>query len=67
MIQIFNSLGQMVKVADLSLKPQEVSQTPEGEANNFKLDVSDLPNGVYFLLLRSNNVNTVSKRIIISR
>jgi hypothetical protein len=56
-IEVINQLGQVVKTSEITINGQE---------SVFRLDVSDLNNGMYFLVAHNNNT-TATTRIIINR
>ena len=56
-IEVINQLGQVVKTSEITVNNQE---------SIFRLDVSDLNNGMYFLVAH-NNENTTTTRLIINR
>lgn len=51
-LKILNNLGQIVR---------------EEELTNNSINIKDLPNGIYFINLKSNKPGTVNKRFIINR
>lgn len=55
-VSIYNSLGQELKTF-----------APETMSDDVKINVSDLPNGIYILQLSSNNNRLTGKRFIINR
>jgi len=56
-IEVINQLGQVVKTAET---------TVESMFSEYRLDVSDLQHGIYFLSVRNNDISK-STRIIINR
>ncbi len=56
-IEVINQLGQVVKTSEITVNNQE---------SVIRLDVSDLNNGMYFLVAH-NNDNTTTTRLIINR
>jgi len=55
-VRIINSLGQKISEKEIEFKN-----------NKIEINTSELPNGVYYLRLKSGKANTVSKRFVISR
>lgn len=55
--EVVNQLGQVVKTVEIFV---------ESMYSEYRLDVSDLQNGIYFLYVRNNNISN-SLRIIINR
>lgn len=54
-LSIFNNLGQLIREEEISFKEKKII-----------ISTSDLAEGVYSLLLKSNHSGTVSKRFVIS-
>lgn len=57
-IQILNSMGQIVKQ---SLTWEQITNNKE-----LKIDVSDLPNGIYTVIVKTSSNETVTKKLVIS-
>ncbi|MBA3682806.1 MAG: T9SS type A sorting domain-containing protein [Bacteroidetes bacterium] len=53
-MEIINSIGQVVKVADINYE-------------NSSIDLKDLPNGIYILNLKGSKSRSISKRFVIAR
>jgi len=51
-ISLYNQLGNLVKLA-------------ESKSEEYKLELSDLPNGIYFAQIKTQNKHLVTKKIII--
>lgn len=53
-LNLINELGQLIRLIHIS------------EANNYKEDISDLPNGIYFIIGRKNDL-TINQKIIVAK
>lgn len=53
---IVNSLGQLIREEDLVLRDKKAN-----------IELNDLPEGVYLLRLKSNNVEGINKRFVVER
>ncbi|WP_317897267.1 T9SS type A sorting domain-containing protein [Aurantibacillus circumpalustris] len=55
-VSIYDNLGQLIDEQKINFENKSV-----------RITTSDLPNGVYFLRLKSSNSNSVNKRFVIAR